>query len=163
MGIKNSCREALEVPDGFMKINAMRKRAGFTLIELLVVIAILGGLMTVLFVSLGENKAKANKGQNKLAMNKDYFSIVNALDEFKSKAGRYPTMDEGIEALVKQPSGVQNWDGPYLKKLPIDPYGTPYRYSIAGSKYTIMSLGADGREGGEKENADIDLSTLLEQ
>ncbi|AFM14315.1 type II secretion system major pseudopilin GspG [Turneriella parva] len=146
-----------------MRILKARKRSGFTLIELLVVIAILGGLMTVLFVSLGDNKAKANKGQNKLAMNTDYFSIVNALDEFKAKAGRYPNADEGLEALVRQPSGVQNWDGPYLKKVPVDPYGTPYRYNITGSKFSVISLGADGREGGEKDDADVDLSTLMDR
>ncbi len=146
-----------------MKVKKIRSRGGFTLIELLVVIAILGGLMSVLFVSLGDNKAKANKGQNKLAMNTDYFTIVNALDEFRSKAGRFPSTEEGLDALIRQPSGVQSWDGPYLKRPPVDPYGTPYRYSLSGAKYTIMSLGADGREGGEKDDADIDLSTIMDR
>jgi general secretion pathway protein G len=139
-----------------MRVEKLRERGGFTLIELLVVIAILGGLMTVLFVSLGDNKKKAMKGQNKIAMHQDYLNIQQALDEFRSKTGRLPSTEEGLEALVKLPE-------PLLKKVPVDPYGNPYKYSLSGSKYTIVSLGADGREGGEKDDADIDLSTLLDR
>jgi len=144
-----------------MKVREIVKRRGFTLIELLVVIAILGGLMAVLFTSLGENKAKATKNQNRIQMSTDYMNMQNALDEFKRDAGRFPTTDEGLDALTTQPSGVQNWQGPYLKKKPMDPFGTPYRYRIDGAKYSIMTLGADGREGGEKEDKDVDLSSLV--
>jgi general secretion pathway protein G len=147
-----------------MKITALRKRQGFTLIELLVVLAILGGLMAVLFVSLGENKNKATKGLAKTQMNTDYANIALALDEFRAAVGRLPTTEEGLEALVRNPAGLPGWNGPYLKKVPVDPYGTPYRYIYeGGTKYKIISLGADGREGGEKDDADIDLSTVNER
>jgi len=144
-----------------MKIINLRRQGGFTLIELLVVIAILGGLMTVLFVSLGSNKEKANKGLNQTQLRTAYLDMQIALDEYKSKVGRFPSNDEGLEALVRQPTGVENWGGPYLKKSPLDPWGGAYRYSIEGSKYKIISLGADNREGGEGENADIDLASYL--
>jgi len=147
-----------------MRINAIRNRQGFTLIELLVVLAILGGLMAVLFVSLGDNKSKASKGLAKTQMSTDAANISLALDEFRSAVGRLPSTEEGLEALVRNPAGLPGWNGPYLKKVPVDPYGTPYRYVYeGGTKYKIISLGADGREGGEKDDADIDLATILDR
>lgn len=119
--------------------------------------------MAVLFTSLGENKAKASKEQNRIKFMQDYMNIQFALDEFKRDMGRLPNSDEGLDALVTGSAGAQGWKGPYLKKKPVDPFGTPYRYTIDGSKYHILSLGADGREGGEKEDADIDIGTLTNE
>ncbi len=126
---------------------------GFTLIELLVVMAILGLLVGFIglnfFKHLGESKQKAATVQISM--------LGDALDAFRLSVGRYPTSDEGLEALYKDP-GVKGWDGPYLRKdVPLDPWGRPYVYRCPGEHgdYDLESLGADGQEGGTGENADI--------
>ncbi len=131
-----------------------RRRGGFTLIELLVVMLILGLLAALvgpkLFGKVGKAKIKAAKAQISL--------IEDALDAFRLDVGRYPTTEEGLQALVEQPSGVDKWDGPYLKKkVPKDPWDHDYVYKCPGDHgdYDLYSLGADGEEGGEGENADI--------
>ena len=131
-----------------------KRRAGFTLIELLVVMLILGLLAALvgpkLFGKVGKAKIRAAKAQISL--------IEDALDAFRLDVGRYPTTEEGLQALVEQPSGVTKWDGPYLKKkVPKDPWGHDYVYKCPGEHgdYDLYSLGADGEEGGEGENADI--------
>ena len=80
-----------------------------------------------------------------------------ALDSFRLSVGRYPTTAEGMQALRTNP-GIDLWDGPYLRKdVPMDPWGRPYIYKCPGQHgdYDLMSLGADGQEGGEGENADV--------
>ncbi len=131
-----------------------KRRAGFTLIELLVVMLILGLLAALvgpkLFGKVGKAKIRAAKAQISL--------LEDALDAFRLDVGRYPTTEEGLQALVEQPSGVTKWDGPYLKKkVPKDPWGHDYVYKCPGEHgdYDLYSLGADGEEGGEGENADI--------
>ena len=102
---------------------------GFTLIELLVVLAIL----TLL-------------------------DLDKSLELFKLDVGRYPTTEEGLDALVKRPGSVNGWAGPYLKGgVPTDPWGRPYRYASPGPNggIEILSLGADSAPGGEGENADV--------
>lgn len=126
---------------------------GFTLIELLVVMVILGLLVGLIglnvFKRLGESKQKAARVQ--IAM------MGDALDAFRLDVGRYPTTDEGLEALYKNP-GITGWNGPYLQKdVPSDPWGKPYIYRCPGEHgdYDLESLGADGQEGGTGENADV--------
>jgi len=84
--------------------------------------------------------------------------LGSALDTFRLDVGRYPTTEEGLEVLIKDP-GIDKWDGPYLKKnkIPLDPWGRPYEYKCPGehSEYDLYSLGADGQIGGEGENRDI--------
>jgi general secretion pathway protein G len=130
------------------------RKAGFTLIELLVVMLILGLLAALvgpkLFGKVGKAKIKAAKAQISL--------IEDALDAFRLDVGRYPTTEEGLQALVEQPSGMDKWDGPYLKKkIPKDPWDHEYVYKCPGEHgdYDLYSFGADGEEGGEGENADI--------
>jgi general secretion pathway protein G len=81
------------------------------------------------------------------------------LDLFHLEVGRYPTGDEGLEALVEAPPGAENWHGPYLKKktLPKDPWGNDYHYNFPGDNgpYDLFSYGADNTEGGEGDNKDI--------
>jgi general secretion pathway protein G len=81
------------------------------------------------------------------------------LDLFHLEVGRYPTTEEGLQALVEQPAGVNNWNGPYLRKntVPKDPWGNEYHYRSPGehSLYDLYSLGYDNAEGGEGDNADI--------
>jgi len=128
---------------------------GFTLIELVVVMIILGLLAALvaprMFGRVGEAKQKAAHAQIEL--------FGTALDSFRLDIGRYPTTSEGLEALITPPSGVEGWNGPYLKKteIPLDPWGHPYQYRSPGEHgdYDLFSYGADNAEGGEKENADI--------
>ena len=86
------------------------------------------------------------------------FGLEQAVDLFKLDVGRYPNDAEGLRALVERPATVQGWNGPYLKKgLPVDPWGAAYQYKFPGRHGgpDIFSLGADGKPGGESDNADI--------
>lgn len=129
-----------------------RRARGFTLIELLVVLAILtllAGLVGPRVLGqLGGAKAKTAAVQ--------IADLDKSLELFKLDIGRYPTTEEGLDALVKKPGSANGWSGPYLKgSLPADPWGNSYRYANNGGKIEILSYGADGTLGGEGENADI--------
>lgn len=130
-----------------------KRRRGFTLVELLVVLAILALLAGIVgpkvLGQLGGAKAKTAGVQ--------IADLEKTLELFKLDVGRYPTADEGLEALVKKPASATAWSGPYLKGgVPLDPWSHPYVYKPgAGSTFEILSLGADGAPGGEGENADI--------
>jgi general secretion pathway protein G len=128
--------------------------AGITLIELLVVMVIIAMFATLvggrLFKSV--DKAKVTQARSQIQ------EFESVLDMFRLEVGRYPTTDEGLQALRVKPSGVENWDGPYLKKdVPIDPWGHPYVYKCPGQHgdFDLYSLGGDGQEGGEGDAADI--------
>ncbi len=135
---------------------SQRKRAlGFTLVELLVVLAILGLLAGLVgpqvMKFLGSSKTKTAKLQ--------VDSLSGTLDMYRLETGRYPSNDQGLQALVENPGDVSNWNGPYLKKdqVPSDPWGFEYQYRFPGEhgNFDIWTLGADNREGGEGENADV--------
>ena len=145
-----------------MKIRKLIKKRGFTLIELMVVLVILGGLMGVLLVVLKDDKAGRAKAE--VEMKVTYGKIQFALFEFKNKFGRNPTSEEGLDALVTQPPGLEGWGGPYMdNRYLLDPWKNKFKYSLDGSQAKIISLGADGRDGGEKDDADIDLNTILDK
>ncbi len=128
---------------------------GFTLIELLVVMVIIGLLAALvgprLFKNVGKSKITAAKTQISIFM--------GALGQYKLDVGTFPAAEEGMQALRTKPASSKNWEGPYLtKEVPLDPWGNPYVYKFPGEhgeEPEIISLGADGREGGEGENADI--------
>ncbi len=126
-----------------------------TLIEILVVLVLIGIVLGIVggnFIGRGE-KAKADAAKIEIGQ------IGQALDLYKLETGRYPSSSDGLQALVTAPGGASNWNGPYWKKsqIPKDPWGNDYRYTSPGQKgaYDILSLGADGKEGGEGANKDI--------
>ena len=128
---------------------------GMTLIEILVVLVLIGIVLGIVggnFIGRGE-KAKADAAKIEIGQ------IGQALDLYKLETGRYPSSSDGLQSLVTAPGGASNWNGPYWKKsqIPKDPWGNDYRYTSPGQKgaYDILSLGADGKEGGEGANKDI--------
>jgi general secretion pathway protein G len=128
------------------------RRSGFTLIELLIVMIILGLLAALagpqLFSKIGGAKSKSATSQISM--------YGTALDAYRLDTGKYPTSDQGLAALNNDPD-VFGWDGPYMKKLPADPWGNEYVYVSPGENgdYDLYSFGADGQPGGEGEDADV--------
>lgn len=128
---------------------------GFTLIEILVVVVIIGILGAVIVPNLlgRPDQARVTAAQS------DLRNLANALDIYRLDNFQYPSTDQGLEALVRKPSGFPepknyNPEG-YIKNLPTDPWGSPYVYERTESGFRLKSLGADGAEGGEGLNADI--------
>ncbi len=132
-----------------------RNRRGFTLVELLVVLAILGLLVGLVgpqvMKTLGSSKTKTARIQIE--------DLSAALDIYRLEVGRYPTTNDGLQALVENTGGAPNWNGPYLKKaqVPKDPWGFDYQYLSPGQhgSFDLWTLGADNRDGGEGENQDV--------
>ena len=138
-----------------------KKSGGFTLIELMVVIVILGILAGLVLPRFMGRTEEAKKTKAKLQIE----NLEGALKLYKLDNGMYPSTEQGLDALVQKPSTgavSQNWrEGGYLEKgkVPPDPWGKPYVYVSPGIKnkdFDLKSLGADGEEGGEGENADIE-------
>jgi len=137
-----------------MRPNNPARSAGFTLMELLLVLMIIGMLAALVGPTLYQRikPAKQSAARAQLA------NFSTALDAFYVDCERYPTTQEGLAALRDRPEGAEKWNGPYLKKeVPMDPWGHPFVYRAPGRSggYEILSYGADGREGGDGDNADI--------
>lgn len=135
-----------------LKLNI--KIQGFTLLELLVVMVIIGLLAGYVgpkyFEQIGKSETKTAKAQ--------IDALGKALDQFRIDTGSYPTTEQGLEALNKNPGNNPKWAGPYLKKsVPNDPWDKPYLYKSPGehSDYDLYSLGKDGQQGGTKEAEDV--------
>jgi len=130
------------------------RNKGFTLIELLIVLVIIGLLAALVGPTLYQRIAPAKEATARAQLE----NFATALDGFLVDVGRYPSTQDGLKALRDKPESAEKWNGPYLKKeIPLDPWGQAYVYRAPGRTggYEIVSYGADGREGGEGENADI--------
>ncbi|WP_281301620.1 MULTISPECIES: type II secretion system major pseudopilin GspG [unclassified Iodidimonas] len=133
-----------------------KKQSGFTLMELLVVLAILGLLASFAVPRVLKYLSGAKTDSANIQIN----NLSGALDLYRLETGRYPTTAEGLQALIKEPTGARGWNGPYIDKPEglIDPWGRPYHYrfpSQMGMDVDIYTLGADDAPGGEGENADV--------
>jgi len=129
---------------------------GFTLIEILVVVVILGILAAIVVPRVMERPGEARITRVK----QDLQGVMTALNMYKLDNFRYPDSSQGLEALVTKPSGqpeAPNWKGPYLDRLPKDPWNQPYLYQYPGQhgEVDVYSHGADARPGGEGDAADI--------
>jgi general secretion pathway protein G len=132
----------------------MRRAQGFTLLELLVVMVIIGLLAGYVgpryFAQIGKSEVKAARAQ--------IDAFEKALDQYRLDTGRYPSSEQSLDALVTKPDNEPKWQGPYLKKNPPpDPWGARYAYKSPGEhgEYDLYSLGRDGKQGGDGEDADL--------
>lgn len=142
-----------------VKMNKTLRQQGFTLIEVMIVVAILGILATLVVVNVAGNTDKALITATK----SDLQAIKQALDLYKLDNYKYPTTEQGLEALVIKPDTARNWpEGGYLPKVPLDKWENPFVYMSPGTNGPIdlYSLGADSAEGGEGIGADISIHDL---
>ena len=129
---------------------------GFTLSEILVVVVILGILAAIVVPRVMERPGEARI----VRVKQDLQGVATALSMYKLDNHRYPSSEQGLQALVTKPSGTPeppNWKGTYLDRLPKDPWDHPYQYQQPGQHgdVDIYSYGADGRPGGDADDADI--------
>jgi len=131
------------------------RQTGFTLIELMVVLVIIGVLAALIVPNVLDRADDARATAAKTDVN----NLMQALKLYRLDNQRYPTTEQGLQALVARPATPPvpaNWK-PYIEKLPNDPWGRPYQYLNPGVKgeIDVMSFGADGQPGGEGNDADI--------
>lgn len=133
------------------------REAGLSLIEIMVVLVIIGLVATLVVINVlpTQNRAMLEKARA------DVGQLENALEMYRLTMNTYPALEEGLDALVEPPADPRNAarfpDGGFINRLPEDPWGNPYQYLYPGEngRFDVWSFGADGRNGGEGEDADI--------
>ena len=132
-----------------------RAQKGFTLVELLVVLVILGLIAAFAAPQVIKYVGGAKSDAAEIQIER----LSGVLDLYRLEVGRYPSQEEGLNALIENPGGDDAWNGPYVKKADSlnDPWGRPYVYQMPGQngEYDLYTLGSDGQEGGEGEAKDI--------
>lgn len=125
----------------------MYKTQGFTLIELMLVVIIIGALVAMVMPRL---TGRSEQARSSAAMADVRANMATALKLYELDNGNFPSTEEGLDALFSNPGSVKNWNGPYLERKPIDPWGREYKYKCPGdhrrSDYDLYSLGKDGVE-----------------
>jgi general secretion pathway protein G len=146
------------MPRSRPRIRRSDRRAGFTLVELMVVIVIIGLLATVVAINVLPSQDRAMTGKARA----DVATLEQAVETYRLDNLVFPTTEQGLQALVTPPAGLAQPEryrqGGYVRRLPEDPWGNPYQYrhpSAHGGQFDVWSWGADGREGGEGNDADI--------
>jgi general secretion pathway protein G len=130
---------------------ASRRQGGFTMLEIIIVFILLAGIMAWVGPKIFEKMGQAKTQEAKMRIS----NLVGNIEMYRLQVGRYP---ENLQALVKQPPGVDKWEGPYAKDADLkDAWGNDYKYTVPGQgkPFDLVSLGADGKEGGEGENRDV--------
>lgn len=136
------------------------KQRGFTLTEIMVVVFIIGLLSTVVLINVtgAMSQSRTTVAATQLTR------IAGALQSYNGDMFAFPTQQQGLQALVEMPDNAPDGNryrpGGYIQKLPDDPWGRPFIYEVPGDNgrpYDLYTLGADGRKGGEDDNADISI------
>ncbi len=128
----------------------IKKKRGFTLIELMLVVIIIGALVAMVMPRLTGRSDQARVAAAKADVTAN---IATALKLYELDNGNFPSSQDGLQALLQKPSNANNWNGPYLEKRPIDPWGREYKYVSPGvhrpHDYDLYSLGKDGQESAD--------------
>ncbi len=129
-----------------------RRQRGFTILEIVIVFILLAGIMSYIGPKIFEQMGRAKSSEAKIRIQ----GMAGQIEMYKLEVGRYPG---SLQDLLKQPAGTEGkWNGPYIKEPDLkDAWNNDYRYTIPGQNkpYDLVSLGADGKEGGEGENRDV--------
>ena len=128
-----------------------RRQSGFTILEIVIVFVLLAGIMAYVGPKIFQKMGQAKSAEQRIRTQ----NLVGDIELYKLEVGRYP---DNLQALVKQPPGVDKWNGPYAKDTDLkDAWGNDYRYTYPGTAkaFDLLSLGADGKEGGEGEDRDV--------
>lgn len=135
-----------------------RRQAGFSLVELMVVVFIMGLLATLIIVNVAPvgDRSRVTKAKA------DISNLENALEQYSLDLYTYPSTDQGLAALSSPPPGIDTTlyrPGGYIRRVQNDPWGNPYQYAFpgvrSGGRFDVYSFGADGKPGGEGNDADI--------
>lgn len=126
-------------------------RKGFSLLEILIAIALLAGIAAMLITNLDSVLGGGNREVARIFVNE---TLDTPLTQYRINMGNYPTTEQGLQALLTAPSeNATNWQGPYVKSIPMDPWGKPYQYRFPGthnpSSYDLWSFGPDGTESAD--------------
>ena len=131
--------------------NSFRRQGGFTILEIVIVFILLASIMSFVGPKIFEQMGRAKSSEAKIRIQQ----LVGQIEMYKLEVGRYP---DSLQSLVKQPSGVDRWNGPYAKDADLkDAWGNDYRFTVPGTNkgFDLVSLGADNKEGGDGENRDV--------